>query len=204
MKILVAFVLSFVLTSCNSQSVKNTTKSQNNVKKDTMERFNKALFDQKKIDGHYEFTLDDGTIIKQWEEPSEYYAEQTIDPKSNFTVFKEFYFTSGILKLTGKEFYGFPVGIWKEFSEKGELIKEENEDAPFKFSIYDLHEKLKKMGIDIMKPGTGVSVARTVEPIPKYNVSHPIAPNDYSATKIMVFDGTDGKLITETIKKYKN
>jgi len=166
-----------------------------------MERFNKVLFDQKKVGDHYDFTLEDGTVVNQIESPPEYYVEKTSNPKSNFSTYKEFYFSNGNLKTGGRQFYAFPVGVWKEYSEKGELVSETNEDKPFHFSIDDLNETMKKKKIDIMKPALGLSVSRSTEPSPAYTVAFPLVPGDLSAFKIFVFDGTTGKLINETVSK---
>src|SRR5436190_21381928 len=109
---IVLFVLS--LASCNCQQVKKNTAHKRTIKTNTMERFNKALFDQKKTGDHYEFTLEDGTIVHQMESPPDYYVEKTSNPKTNFKTYKEYYFSNGNLKTSGREFYAFPVGVWKE------------------------------------------------------------------------------------------
>src|SRR5690349_7067604 len=123
MKLLMSIVLLASLASCNSQVVKPTNKGVNNEKKDTMERFNKTLFDQNKVDGHREFTLEDGTMVKQWETPHESFFERLSDPRTNYSTYKEFYYNSGNLKMIGKEFFSFPIGTWKEYTDNGSLTK---------------------------------------------------------------------------------
>lgn len=52
-----------------------------------------------------------------------------------------YYLNNKSLRNYGKSFYSTNVGIWKEYNEKGILIKETNWDEPYKISIIEVVKK---------------------------------------------------------------
>ncbi|WP_165605766.1 hypothetical protein [Flavivirga aquatica] len=55
------------------------------------------------------------------------------------------------MKLTGEFFPNdFEKGIWKEYDEEGNLIKETDYDAPYKYTWEDILSFIKKRGIIII------------------------------------------------------
>ena len=77
---------------------------------------------------------------------------------SLFTVYKSYYYTG---KIEAKRVNLFNnsclIGIRYEFDENGKLINEINEDKPFKISIFDIIEYLKKNQADLYNVTTNVN-----------------------------------------------
>lgn len=165
-----------------------------------MEIFDEVKFNKNKIDGHYDFVLKDGTKVSQWETPPHYYVEQIEKVNSPYKTYKEFYYTTKYLKTGGEIFYNFPVGVWREYSEDGKILKEWDEEKPYQFSIDELSIKMKGMGVDIMRKQFAVVVTRTTNPTPAYTVSYPISPTNTDDLNIVIIDGVNGNVIAKTIK----
>jgi Uncharacterized alpha/beta hydrolase domain (DUF2235) len=71
---------------------------------------------------------------------------------STFQTRKAYFKKNGILKKTITNFYAFPIEITKEYDETGKLIKEIDNDLPYKFSIIDLQKKIKiEYQVDIVE-----------------------------------------------------
>lgn len=197
MNYILALIMFAGVLSCAGQTNKKSINQQKNIK---METFDQERFDNNKINGVYEFTGDDSSKIKQWASPPDNYTEQIQKNKSNYILYKEFHFKTKLLKTIGEIFYGFPIGTWKEYDLHGKLIKQINYDRPFVFSVEDLDSQMKKEGIDIMKQQPGVSVSRTTNPVPNYNVSYPVSDTNANDFNVIVIDGITGKIINWAVK----
>ena len=71
------------------------------------------------------------------------------------------YFNDGKLNVEGFQYkdYGFPIGIWRTYDEKGKLIETEDYDAPFKNYPWEEVRKFleRERGIDFFDKRTTVS-----------------------------------------------
>ncbi|MEO8236491.1 MAG: hypothetical protein ABI576_00185 [Flavobacterium sp.] len=146
-KIILASLL-FNTTGCKSQEKKENITAQ---KKDTMEHFDRNKYKEYlNNNSSQSFKLSNGDKVQL-----DFYENTDIEIikklNSPYELRKEFFYKSGGLKLEGVKFYFFPIGITKEYDENGELVKETNHDLPYKFSIDDLREKIKReYNVDIV------------------------------------------------------
>lgn len=179
---------------------------KDNNKKYTIEHLDKQKFDDNKDKNEYKTVLKDGTEIKQISggelEGKNIVIEETIKPNSSYTTHKIFFYDNGSLKETGRKFYNFPIENWVEYNENGVLIKEIDYEEPHKFSIKDLQKKIKKeFGIDIEEKNIGVSVSRSIDLPPQYNVRLPLFDNYSGSWSIILIDGITGDIISKTTGK---
>ncbi|QYS92309.1 hypothetical protein JJC04_07370 [Flavobacterium covae] len=72
------------------------------------------------------------------------YTDERKKDNSPYEYHKSFFKKNNLLKSNLTIFYSFPIGITLEYDETGKLIKEINNDLPYKFSVDDLREKIKK------------------------------------------------------------
>ncbi|WET48451.1 hypothetical protein PYS58_17960 [Chryseobacterium indologenes] len=141
MKELIFTALLFHNISCSSQ-INNQTKT------DTMEHFNISKYKDLPLDLKVSSTKEDKTYlyhdlrIRVVNSPNIIQVEEK-GVNSPYLTSKIF-FKNNNLKSIGRNFYSFPIGIFKEYDESGKLIREVNNDAPYKFSIDDLINKIKK------------------------------------------------------------
>ncbi|MEO8236487.1 MAG: hypothetical protein ABI576_00165 [Flavobacterium sp.] len=138
-KIILASLLFTI--GCKSQEKREDVMAQQN---DNLEHFDKKKFDENKKFGEYIFKLNGETKIRQMgPHEDKTYSEDIRKNNSPFRYLNA-YFLNAQLKSQTKTFYVFPIGITKEYDENGKLIKETNHDVPYKFSIDDLREKIKR------------------------------------------------------------
>lgn len=163
-----------------------------------MKSFNRSEFNRHKKNGRHVFKLEDSSTVTQIES-TDIFAENVMMP-NKLTEHRKTFYKTGQLKAEGTYFYGFPVGVGKQYDERGNVVKTIDWDRPFKFSIDDLSEKMKKLGIDIQQPGTGIRVHRTQNPKPTYQVSCPVDGSLY-VTKVFVVDGITGEILDESVHK---
>ncbi|WP_222931358.1 hypothetical protein [Xanthovirga aplysinae] len=116
-----------------------------------IENFNKQMTLSPQYEGFY---LEDSTYIKQFaaggEGKDKLYVEFESPPSpALFQTYRVFYY-NGKLKLEGLQFPNdFEKGIWREYDEQGNLIKETNYDEPFKFSFEDILHWIEERDIDM-------------------------------------------------------
>lgn len=122
------------------------------------ETFDIKRFDQNKNKAEdYVYTLPDGSRIREFGDEESGYFSQIVTEKSLFTISKGFYPNSNI-KDKGPSFKdNCEIGIWYEFDEKGKLIKEVDLDKPFKITINDIIEFLKKNEADLFSNFTSIN-----------------------------------------------
>ena len=106
-------------------------------KQNRMITFDIETFNNKKVRKEYTFIDKDSTLIIQTERQLEY--QETIKHKNSYFETINRYYKSGKLKVVS-QFYPdrFQKGIRKEYDEQGNLIKETNYDAPYKFTWEDI------------------------------------------------------------------
>jgi hypothetical protein len=202
MRILLLIVYIVLLGQCKAQRI--TEKGSSQQINSIMEKFDKAAFEKNKSDGEYVFSLPGGKQVRQMENLNdrEYIqeVEDSVTPFSDVTVF---YMDNGSLKIIGKRFYDFPVGIWTYFSVSGELEKEVDWDKEFKFTIEQLADTVKSFKINILERTKGVDVIRSTEEGPAYIVVYPVGPMKPYDYVNLVYDGTDGHFIEKEIRSVK-
>ena len=188
-------LLLLITVSCNSQNSKNenkiidiqiiTEKEMEQDKRKThnvfenynpIKQFNIKGFNAKNKRGEYNF-VDDGMEVLQMknvEYPSgkvNGYYEYRKYPNSAYEFFSE-YDVNGFLLHTIVTFHSIEFGIVKHYDSSGNIVKEENLDIPYKFSIDDLIDKMKaEYDVNITDSRICVSVDRGIEE--KYN-SNPL------------------------------
>ncbi|WP_010521469.1 hypothetical protein [Aquimarina agarivorans] len=121
----------------------------------TTEKFDIKTFEKNKIDGEYNFVLDDGTKIRQSSSKVDYSEYITPPPPELYHTYNE-YFKNGNLKSNLISFPNDFSKNYKEFDINGKLIEEINYDKPFKSSFKQLLELIKneKDSIDIFDKNT--------------------------------------------------
>jgi hypothetical protein len=186
------------LASCSAQ---RGQPQQANAGQDTMEVFDQRRFDEHKKAGHYAYTLPDGSEIEQWESPGESYLEVTRTGHTNFSTYRMFYYSNKHLMKKGEQFFRFPIGIWRTYSESGAVTEEVDHDKAFRISIADLDRIMRESHVNIMLRGNGVSVMREESPKPVYTVMFPDVPGDDSAIRFIEVDGISGKILSQMVKR---
>ena len=141
MKKIIYLSLLLLLTNCKAQ--------HNNIKNTKIKTFDIATFEKNK-DERNEFLIitKDDTQIKQtvWQ----FGYEEIVIPNNSLIYTYNKYYKNGKLKLTGDFFPNdFEKGIWKEYDEQGNLIKETNYDAPYKFTWENVLDFIKMRDIDM-------------------------------------------------------
>ena len=124
----------------------NACSAQKNI---TMKTFDIETFNKNK-DGlnRRSYIDEDDFIIKQSDDEYEYY--ETIKHKDSFIQTINRYYKSGQLKMTVKDFpNNFLAGVKKEFDEQGNLIKETDYDAPYKFTWEDILKLIEERELNM-------------------------------------------------------
>ena len=178
-------------------------KAQNNNKR--METFDKIQFDKNKVNGEYNFVLNDGKLVRQMENPKRgEYTEVISDPAKPYSTVNVFFMASGRLKIKGFKFYDMPIHTWKYYDENGGQVKETNWDTPFKLSIDEVARIMKAMNVDIMNRHNGVEVDRMDDPHPKYVVAYPVGKERPYDINSVYIDGITGKILEKTVSSVKH
>lgn len=122
------------------------------------EVFDIKRFDKNKDEAEdYIYTLKDGSRIREFGYKERGYFSECSNGKSLYSVGKSFY-VNGNIQAKGPKFKDdCEIGIWYEFDEKGMLIKETNLDEPFKITIEDILEFLKKNEADLFSDFTFIN-----------------------------------------------
>jgi hypothetical protein len=186
------------LASCSAQRAQPP---QDNAGQDTMEVFDQRRFDEHKTAGHYRYVLPDGSEIEQWESPGESYLEVTRKGLTNYSTYRMFYYSNKHLMKKGEQFFRFPIGIWRSYSETLAITEEVDHDKAFRISIADLDRIMKEFKVDIMRRGNGVGVLREESPKPVYIVTFQDVPGDDSAIRFVEVDGVTGKILSQMVKR---
>ena len=75
-------------------------------------------------------------------------------------------------------FYNCPIGIWKDWSKTGKLIKEVDYDKPYKLSVKDIITLVnQKFNIDLLDMNLLLNVERSNRSVPIYNIISITKPN---------------------------
>ncbi|MCV9926913.1 hypothetical protein OIU83_04590 [Flavobacterium sp. LS1R49] len=167
MKKIILLCVLFTMCSCKPQNKQQEilektkhNKIKNEYNKLVNKEFEKFDIDRfnKNRDEAEDYVLNNGTrVIEYGNAESGYFIEET-PKKSLYVISKGFYLNLGI-RAKGIKFgnVGCVLGIWYEFDEKGELIKETNYDKPFKIAIDDVVQFLENNKADLYAITTTVN-----------------------------------------------
>ncbi|MCH4828958.1 hypothetical protein [Flavobacterium columnare] len=209
-------ILSLSMINCKGQEIKNTI-NINTLKKDTMEYFSEEKYKDWKLDKENSFTTDKRYIKENiWVRiiiSNEGYREEIEQLNSPYETIK-IYHKNLSLRINGSNFYGFSVGIDKEYDENGKLIKETDNDKNYPFKVEDLCKLIKEeYDVDLMiKPNPNKEelqyrVSRSYDPSTLkhlYLVSFTYGNSDIELgdkilppIKVVYIDGSNGKILFE-------
>ncbi|MGM5629917.1 hypothetical protein O2K51_03360 [Apibacter raozihei] len=155
MKKITFLLIIFMLTGCRGQEQKESKPNTKNVT--MIEKFDFNIY-EKTNKGSDEFTLPNGNTIFSigFIKDKKGFQYERLPSPSFLTIYKEYY-ANGNLKL--KETYigeNVKVGISQYYDEKGNLIKEVNEDQKFgKIKPQQVLEFLQEKGYINLKTGEG-------------------------------------------------
>ncbi|MES2573601.1 MAG: hypothetical protein V4572_01540 [Bacteroidota bacterium] len=143
-KIISLIIVFLLCISCN-----NNTTDIEKLNTKTTEEFDLKRFHDNKTNNVYEYVVND-TIVKLYEEKECYKKEVSIYNGSFKYTFVYNKTTNSLVNESGY-FYGLPIGVWRNYDENGNLIKSENYDEGFDFTVKDLIVMLKKeLQIDLI------------------------------------------------------
>ena len=110
-----------------------------------------------------------------------------------------YYFLNGNLKESGEYYFqDFHCGIWKEYDEKGNLLKETDMDKPYKkYSWQNILAFAKKRNIDLYDDQTFVDRDINESNIPYWNISW--LDKDEGFFRDIAIDARNGHIIKESI-----
>lgn len=213
-------LLLFCLQSCKSQTTQNN-KLENNIKKDSImypivtkdfETFDNYRYENRKDkntsvlreflqDGTY-IELDGlGDIKQSWE-----------TPKDSYFKISKYYYKNKNIKNKGLGFNsgGFPKGIWYEFDEQGNLIKEIDYDKYYKFTFEDIlkfceREKIKvDKGPILQSTGFHTDILREYSSISNQATWTIEWLKETDTIQTIKIDGTTGQVLSRTDGHYIN
>ncbi|MFK7002197.1 hypothetical protein V3Q90_15885 [Flavobacterium oreochromis] len=215
-QIILNVILFLNIINCKGQKIKETV-NINTLKKDTMEYFNEEEYKNWKLDKENSFTTDKKYIKgNTWVRiiiSNEGYREEIEQLNSPYETIK-IYHKNLSLRIKGSSFYGFAVGIDKEYDENGKLIKEIDNDKNYPFKVEDLCNLIKEeYGVDLMiksnpnKEELQYRVSRSYDSsrlkhlyLVSFTYGNPdIEPGDkiLPPIKVVYIEGSNGKILYE-------
>ena len=127
------------------------------------------------------------------------YPYSIVDIYSPYAAVEVYSEKTKSLIVEGKKFRDFPIGIWKEYDEKGKLIKEINQDSSYRFSIESLIEKMKReYEIDIFDERIAFLINRISDENtnqPYYEVVYRKHSKQSQTGKFLLLDGNTGAVV---------
>lgn len=127
------------------------------------EHFNVEKFNQRQKNGVWVQTLSDGTTLQQRKNSPQGFIEEKKNKDSPY-IYRKAFDTNGNLIGVSTEFYSFPVGVSILYDSQGKVIREDNHDNDFNFSVENLADKMnKEFGINIMNSNNVINIVRGME-----------------------------------------
>ena len=214
---MVKFFLLFIsmfLTACVAPTPKkNISKKSNQMvyleKLDTLDANKKILEYRKKEEAEFpdeqfmdpasycEYTDSMGCTISITKTVNGYVT--TKQKKNSLFGEYRYYFLNGNLKESGEYYFqDFHCGIWREYDEKGNLLKETDMDKPYKkYSWQNILAFAKKRNIDLYDDQTFVDRDINESNIPYWNISW--LDKDEGFFRDIAIDARNGHIIKESI-----
>ena len=189
---LIILIFILIITSCKAQIKKHTS----------MDTFDIKTFDKHKDHlSRYNYIRKDSTVVEQrtWQ----FGYEEVIMPKNNLIHIFNKYNEDGKLMLTGDFFPNdFEKGIWKEYDEQGNLIKETNYDTPYKFTWEEVLEWIKERNINMESDYFEIYRNAGEEEGEKPIWAITWEKEDKSSLRVAILDGSTGKVQKEIDQEY--
>jgi len=207
----------FAFASCGFSAGKTCNKDNNdkaepynsagepNSEKMVVMKFDIKAFNANNKYGVYKFIDTNGMEVEQHvlrKFPSgetESYYEYRCFPDSPYKFYSDYDDKGNIIEYI-KSFSTFHVGIGLHYDSIGNIVKEEDFDLPYKFSLEDLIDKMKEeYDVDLLSKKTG-SVNRFLEQehlgIPVYIVNCRITDTPFK--HVYIINGTTGEMLYTT------
>ncbi len=205
MRLILTYILIFMLfNNCKAQD--NST----NILK--MKTFNIKEYKKRKTNSSYDgYYLKDSTYIRQFDAGGDgihtNYIEIVTYPDKVFQEYRVFHH-NGKTKICGLKFFNdFEKGMWKEYDESGNLIKETDYDAPYKFTWENILKIIKERKLDM--DAYGFEVTRSFGfGKQKETKEDPFWAITYNKSEenmllgVIIIDGITGKIIKEYDEPY--
>jgi len=184
------------------------TETENN--QTTMKKFDIERFNSNQNLGRYNFTDEQRWNVEQvssWiqETLSYEYYEYITRQNSPYEHFN-WYDANGNITMSNARFYGMLIGINQVYDRYGRAHDGENFDAPFKFSLENLIEKMnKEYKINLLDTKKIRSVVRGVQSklqnTPTYSVSVRDESDPFLLVHVYLIDGNTGKTLFVTTRE---
>lgn len=192
-----------LLINCkNTEYVNNTLNKKNETNKKLDEKTIKSLlpFMEGKILNDTLFIL--GQNSTRYGMDTYVYIVAPVN--KNFKKISVYYKNTLTLESEGKLFVSMPIGIYKYYDEKGNLIKEIDYEKGFEnFTVNDLLIKVKKeFKIDLNNKINELSVSREIEKTnktPMYVIKFPITIDSIIKIRHIGINGINGNIIFDKI-----
>ena len=212
-KFFLLFISMFLIACVAPTSKKNISKKSNQMvyleKLDTLDANKKILEYRKKEEAEFpdeqfmdpasycEYTDSMGCTISITKTVNGYVT--TKQKKNSLFGEYRYYFLNGNLKESGEYYFqDFHCGIWKEYDEKGNLLKETDMDKPYKkYSWQNILAFAKKRNIDLYDDQTFVDRDINESNIPYWNISW--LDKDEGFFRDIAIDARNGHIIKESI-----
>ena len=212
-KVFLLFISMF-LTACVAPTPKkNISKKSNQMvyleKLDTLDANKKILEYRKKEEAEFpdeqfmdpasycEYTDSMGCTISITKTVNGYVT--TKQKKNSLFGEYRYYFLNGNLKESGEYYFqDFHCGIWREYDEKGNLLKETDMDKPYKkYSWQNILAFAKKRNIDLYDDQTFVDRDINESNIPYWNITWKDKTEVYF--HVVTIDARNGDVIEDDI-----
>jgi hypothetical protein len=208
--ILIAFLLS--LSSCDGQNkkkpIQKTTAVKNKtphiIKEDTMEYFNIDKYKDWEIDSDFSSSDDHKFLKKRNERVEINFLSDGIQVRlrnfnSPYEKIKGYSNSTKFLVAEGLDFYGSPIDKTIQYNEKHQIVKEIDYETPYKFTIEDLIEKIKKeYKVDLGDKSEGSAAGRTSKDGVFYYEVFLRHKTGEQKMEYLLIDGTTGKTVLKS------
>ena len=209
----IILTISIFLTACVAPTPKNISKKRNQMvyleKLDTADANKRILEYRKKEEAenpdeqfmdsasYCEYTDSVGYVVYIGKNDDGYL--KTKRRKESLFGEYRYYFLNGNLKESGEYYFqDFHCGIWREYDEKGNLLKETDIDKPYKkYSWQNILAFAKKRNIDLYDDQTSVDRDINESNIPYWNISW--LDKDEGFFRDIAIDARNGHIIKESI-----
>ena len=150
----------------------------------SMKRFDEKVFKDWEVDTQYVQMYDWDRFLKKGDERVRIIKTDSfiqVEVSNIANPYKKKYkydIRTKRLILQSYFFYDCQIGVWKNWSKTGKLIKEVDYDEPYKLSIKDIITLVnQKFSIDLLDMNLLLNVERSNRSVPIYNIISITKPN---------------------------
>ena len=161
------------------------------------DKFDKELFDRCQKDGFYEYHHDNSTVLLS--DLGNVYGKAITLDSCAIKYYTNYYKKELTVRARSIRLYDIYVGISKVYNIKGNLVKEIDEDAPYKYTIEDVVKFIKdKYDVDLLKreKRSWTLISRSTNPSPHYMLRF---HTKEGLPVVYSIDGIDGTIIWENV-----